>query len=523
MLLNRAAKSWTAADAGARTWWRAATVLLTAGAAAWAVFGSKWLFPYLSVNHDEAVYRLQADALFHGHLFPVAPAQHYQAFQPWLSAYRNGHFIPKYAPVHASVLAAGRWLTGTDRAGLGIIAAGAVLATFAVARQVLEDERWATVACGLLAASPLFFLQSATFLTYTTGYTLLALLAACLLKAARSGRSGWFWLSGLIGGLAFFARSFDLVLFGAPLVIGLVLWTVRNSWASLWRSLVLMGAGALGPVLALAWFNRQATGHWLRSPFGLLDASDSIGFGPHRIYPNDPYLHFTPQLGLLGLLRNMALTGFWCFGGLVLIGLAVFAVLRAPRPSRRIWAALAAAGLAIPLGYFFFWGSYGAILFGAPRYLGPYYYMPVLLPVVVLGCAGLRWLVRWDGVVAVLAILGMLGISTFVEARTVGADLSVTSDNRHLFTGLDHAHLRNALVFLPPLGSPYLLLGFGTAMNSYGYGGPVVYALDEGQGADRAVAQLFPRRRAYRLVVTGTFRQDPPDAHLSSHLVPLAT
>lgn len=491
--------------------------VLMALAAFWAVWGSAWLFPHLSINRDEAVYRLQADALAHGHLFPVAPPAHRSAFLPWLSAYRDGHFVPKYAPVHAAVLAAGRLLTGTDRASLGLIAAAAVLVTYAVARQLTGRHRTALVASGLLVISPLFFVQSATYLSYTDSYTLLGATAATLLAALRSGRRGWYVAAGGLAGVAFFARPFDLVLFAAPLAAGALV----ALWPRPVRPFLWMAAGAAGPLMLCVWFNRQATGSWTRSPFGLLDASDTIGFGAHRMYPTDPYVHFTPALGFVGLVRNLAFAGFWFGGGLVLLGLALWALWRTPVDRRRTWWPVAGAGLAIPVGYLFFWGSYGSVIFGLPRYLGPFYYMPLLLPAVVFGAVGLERLWRWDRGVALLAVVGMVGVCVFVGERTVRSNLRLKADAARLYSGLERPPAGRTVVFLPPLGAPYLLFGFATAMNHYGYQGPIVYAVDQGAAADRAVAAFFPHRRAYRLVVHGTYGQDPPDPHLRSALVRL--
>lgn len=53
--------------------------------AAWSMWSSSWLFPYLSHNHDEGVYLLQADALLDGDLPVPAPANA-RSFQPWLTA-----------------------------------------------------------------------------------------------------------------------------------------------------------------------------------------------------------------------------------------------------------------------------------------------------------------------------------------------------------------------------------------------------------------------------------------------------
>ena len=390
--------------------------------------------------------------------------------------------------------------------------------TFLLACEVLGDRRQALLAAVLLVASPVFLLQSATFLTYTSGLVLLELFAWCALRVCRTSRPLWFMAAGLTGGVSFFARSYDATLFALPLVAFIVLegWSERRG---LLRHLGWMAAGAAAPLGALLAFNRAATGRVLRSPFGLLDASDSIGFGNHRIYPTDPYLHFTPREGLLGLLRQLGLTGFWCFGGLVLLGLAVFALGHCDRHDPRCWLAL--AGAMIPVGYFFFWGDYGATIFGAPRYLGPYYYLPALAPIVVLGAAGYTKLWRTDRLVAALAAIGMAALSLFVVARTIHTDALLSADDRRLNHALTSAHLNHALVFLPPLAGPELLIPFGTAMNHYGYTGNVVYALDQGPAADAVVAADFPDRRPYLLVVTGAYRSDPPDRTLTSYLQPL--
>ena len=487
-------------------------------AAAWAVVASRVVFPFGSINHDEAVYRLQADTLLHGHLFPVAPV-HPAAFQPWLAAFRDGRFIPKYAPVHASVLAMGRLLFGTDRAALALIAIGAVVATYLLAGEVLGDRSQAALAAVFLVVSPIFLVQSATFLSYTTALALLELSAYGVFRACRTGRSGWYGFAGFVAGVAFFARSYDAVLFILPLGVFMLI----EGWGDrprLVRHVGAMVAGALPPLAGLLAFNQASTGRALRSPFNLLDASDSIGFGNHRMIPTDPYTHFTPREGVLGLLRQLGLTGFWCFGGLVLIGLAIYALWGRDRHDPRWW--LAVSGLMIPAGYFFFWGNYGSTVFGLPRYLGPFYYLPALAPIVVLGADGFVRLWRVDRLVAVVGIVGMIGLSLFVTGRTLHTDARLSADDRRLNHALTTAKLDHALVFLPPLAGPELLIPFGTAMNHYGYTGRVVYALDLGPESDAVVAADFPDRRPYVLVVSGTYRSDPPDKTLTSSLEPLA-
>ena len=50
-----------------------------------AVLLARQVFPYLSIDNDEALYRLQAQVLAQGHLLPVAPRPP-ESFTPWLAA-----------------------------------------------------------------------------------------------------------------------------------------------------------------------------------------------------------------------------------------------------------------------------------------------------------------------------------------------------------------------------------------------------------------------------------------------------
>src|ERR1700709_1392166 len=77
-----------------------------------AVTLSLLLFPPLSINNDEPIYRLQAQALAAGHLFAPAPAPA-DSYTPWLGVVRDGHYVLKYTPVVPGVYALSLALTGT--------------------------------------------------------------------------------------------------------------------------------------------------------------------------------------------------------------------------------------------------------------------------------------------------------------------------------------------------------------------------------------------------------------------------
>ncbi len=490
-------------------------VAVAAGlAAAWSIVASLAVFPFLSNNHDEGVYLLQADAIGHGHLFPRAPA-HAAAFLPWFTA-RSGHrFVPKYSPVHASVLALGKLLLGSERAAIGLVAAGVIVATYLLGVEVLGDRRHAALASVFVLLSPLFLLQSATFLAYCTSLLLLESFAFALLRGARLERRWWLVLAGLLAGVAFFARPYDAFLFTLPLGAYLAVRHRRRL-----RTLAQEGGwllvGLTQPLVAIAAFNAAATGSALRSPFSLLDSRDTLGFGKRSLDPTNPPVRFTPALGFRGLSRHMLLTSFWCFGGLVLVGLAVAFLASRRFRGRAAWLALVA--VTIPLGYLFFWGTYGAAVWGAPWYLGPYYYTPVLVPLAVLGAGGFARLWRHHTRMAAFALVGMVALSGFVVGKALQKNLSFTDDDRRLYSGLERARLRHALVFLPGRYGARLGHPFAAARNPVDYDGKVLYAIDRGDPANLDVVADYPGRTPYMLDISGAYRATPPDEQLSSSL-----
>jgi hypothetical protein len=475
------------------------------------------LFPYLSNNHDEAVYLLQANAIEHGHLFPRAGAQP-EAFLPWLSA-QDGHvFIPKYAPVFPTMLAIGKWVFTTERMSIALIAAGIIVMTYLLASEILDNGRHAVLASVFMLCSPLFILQSATFLPYAASLLLLSTFAFALLRGLRTGRGGWLALSGLALGLAFFARPYDALLFALPLAAYVVVRS-RQQVRELAQHIGWIALGAVPPAVAMAAFDYAATGSPFQSPFSLIDSRDTIGFGERSMDPNNPGLRYTPGLGWTGMSRHMMLTMFWCFGGLVLVGCAVYFLARKRWRGHAAW--FGAIAIVFPIGYLFFWGTYGAAVWGAPWYLGPYYYMPIFAPIVVLGAGGFVEFVREYRKIAAWALAGMVVLSVFVTTQAMIENWGFTQDDRRLNTALDDTELDNALVFLPAFYGERVLHPFATARNNWNATGDVLYAVDRGDDDNAAVVADYPARTPYKVRIRGNYRDSPRDPNLTTTLEPL--
>ena len=160
--------------------------IIAVGAAIWAGAGSLWLFPFLSVDADEGAYLAQSAALRAGELLPPAPADFARAYHPWFSKISDGSFVYKYTPVHAGLIALAHTLFGTDRALLVLVALADVVLLALLARELGASRGAAILGCLVFALSPLWILQSATFLSYAA---VLALMQGFLLLLLRGLRA----------------------------------------------------------------------------------------------------------------------------------------------------------------------------------------------------------------------------------------------------------------------------------------------------------------------------------------------
>jgi len=493
-----------ARTAGGRVRPAVAVAVLAVAAALWAVAASAWLLPRLTDNGDEAVYLLQAESLRSGRLFPPA-AEPAKAFLPWLATPAGGHYVTKYTPVFPGFIALSHRALGSDRAALALAAAGAVVACYRLAREILGRRRDALVASVFLAASPLFAIQSATYLSYLFNAALLMGFAAALLAGVRLRSRAPLVLAGFLLGLAVFARPFDAVLVAGPLVAWWV-WSGRHRARRLIGEAAWIGLGAVPPLVAMAVYFQVATGSFFRPPFTFVGPNDTLGFGPKRMYSGMPWLDYTPGRALVAFGRLTVLTGFWGFGGLLLVGLAVYGYRGLGRGAGRWLAAVAAT---VPLGYLFFWGSFSSSEWGGPWRFGPFYWLPVIIPASILAAAGFARLQRWDPAVARFVAVGMAVVSLFVTFRAVGEHQRLGAVRERLYAAplAAAATLNRAVVFLPPLDGPYLLQPFSLARNAT-FDGRVVWAVDRGARQNLDVVSGLPGRTPYR-VLPGATRQSP--------------
>ncbi|MBW3616017.1 MAG: glycosyltransferase family 39 protein, partial [Actinobacteria bacterium] len=465
---------------------------LAVAAAVWATVTSVVAFPYLSIDVDEYIYLLQAHTFGAGRLFPPAPSdpEVARSMLPFLTSHSGDVFIPKYSPAWPGVLALVRELTGSYHPAQALVAAGVVVVTYLLALELVRDRKAALVAAAFVVLSPLFLLQSPTFLAYLPNLLLLETFAFAFARAARTGSRATLALAGLVLGIAFFTRPFDALIFALPFGLWLVV-ARRRLPRRLGADLAVLGLGALPGLAATLAFFYAATGHPLRSPF-FVDKHDTFGFGARRVHPEEPLTDYGAPEALQGVVAHWSLLSFWCFGGLVLIGLALFA-LRRRTSALEPWFALVA--VTVPAGYVMFWGSYLMTMLDGPWRIGPFYYLPILVPLAVLGAKGFVRFWTWDRLVAGLAFVGMLAVSGSVAVRALDHQIRRTEDVRRLQAPIEAATLNQATVFVP--GQRLLTLMPETRNVSLDQ--PVLWAVDRGNVANLRVLDAFPGRTAYLL------------------------
>ncbi|ELZ23730.1 hypothetical protein C475_14003 [Halosimplex carlsbadense 2-9-1] len=497
-------------------------------------FVSTTLFPYHSLNHDEAVYLQQAAMLLEGQLYLDPPVE--GVFRPWFFVDAAEGMYPKYAPVPAAMFAVGE-LLGGYRLTLVAVAAGNLALAVGVVREAF-DARTGLLAAVLVLASPLFVISSSVFLPYAPTHVLNLAFAYCYLRADRIGSRRWAAAAGAAVGLAFFARPYTAVLFALPFV-GHALWSLRGEIdvARLRAPLALVrdsdavgrqattaALGLAGVAIALG-YNAVVTGHALTFPYAAFAPLDGLGFGQRRILNHE--VAYTPELALEANGRVLWIFfAKWVAGGLVTAGLAGLGVAVAVRrglTDRQ--APLAGLLVSIPVGNVCFWGNFNVLGGldtagdGLVSALGPYYHFDLLLPTAAFAAvAALAIAARVSDAVAarpefdartgrvaaaaaVLVLAGGVGaVAADIAREPVERNAEVTDSYERAYEPFEGGPPANSLVLLPDPYGNWLNHPFQAVRNDPGYDGRAVYAIDD---RPFATADAFPNRTLHRYVYRG--------------------
>jgi hypothetical protein len=533
--------------------------------AAIALATSVELFPYHSFNHDEGVYLQQAHLLLGEALwFETALPD---AFRWWFFVEDGARLYPKYAPVPAGVFAVGLAL-GEVRLSLALVAFTNVFLLGLLTAEAFD--RWTgVVAGGVLATTPLFLVQSATFLPYATTTALNLAFALSYVRSVRKDSYAYAVFAGVTVGLAFFSRPFTALLFATPFVLHaaytLLDFALESEYEALGRSLArnlaLAAVGLAGVGLTLH-YNTLTTGNPLVFPYQAFAPLDGIGFGYREILSYDRV--YTPALALRA--NGLVLEAFlirWSFapavGALVaLFGLLVtvgpLAEVLGPRADRvynaydeALRVTIAFLAVTVTLGNVAFWGNLNVLADlsnpndGLIAGLGPFYHFDLLVPFSAFTAAGL--VVVWRRLraaaqerelsgtearvalsVVVLAGLAVGGVTTVGALDDPIAEHRAYTDRyeqvyapfqeraggewRHGPFGSEPA-FSDGLVFVPTPYGDWLGHPFQSLLNDGSLDGSAVYVPDRGPDEDFAVLNAYPDRNVYRYTFRGVWTPDP--------------
>ena len=455
------------------------------------------VFPLYSLNHDDSVYVYSARMLADGNL--TLSADEHEFFRPWASGVRDDRIVLKYSPAWPAVLAAAKATTGSFRIALGVTTAATVLLMYALAVELFRRPWVGVVAAAAFASSPIVLLQSGTYLPYLFQLAAGLAFATLLLSGIRREKRVRLAAAGLALGIAAFARPFDAFLFALPFVL-VVLIAGRRDLRSLVRKGTWVLAGA-GPVLlAQLVYNAQVMGSPVRLPFSITGPQDTLGFGVRGVFP-EATIPFSAANGLSGLTRNLAYLPSWTFGGLLFLALAAAGIVLARRTGdARRWSVLGLA-VSFPLGYLFFWSPYAmSHLWQGVQTFGPFYHLPVVVPLVLFGAYGLVDLWRHPRyrAVGVGVAVTLVAVTATSYGPKIAANDRVTDEHRMIAAQVDALDLDNAILFLPRRGNQGYRDPAPFLENRPDLRQPVLYADDRG-AANIELIERYPDRRPFRL------------------------
>jgi hypothetical protein len=433
------------------------------------------------------------------------------------------------------VFALGKLLGAYELALVGVGAALVGL-TYDVSARALDDRRVGLLAAGFLLCSPLFVVQSGTFLPYAPTAALNLGFAAAFLRADRTGSLRWGALAGVLSGLAFFSRPYTAVLFATPFIAAALYDLATDFRGKLARHGATALTGLAGVALTLS-YNAVVTGEAFTFPYAAFAPLDGLGFGRRRLLGHE--LEYTPEIALESnrLAVEYLLTEWVAAGAAGTVLAALGAILaarrvRTGRLPRRGPALLAGVLCSVVAGNLYFWGTYNALGDlgeagdGLVNFLGPYYHFDALLPLAAFGGVGALALAGWvrrridywlperrqAAVVACLLVAALVsgGLAAGALAEPIEENGTVTGEYRAAYAPFEADPPGEAVVFVPDTYGPWLNHPFQALRNDPDFDSGPVYALDYDE-ENFAVLDSFPDRPVERFVYRGVW--NPADGN----------
>jgi hypothetical protein len=445
----------------------------------------RW-FPHLSKNNDEPVYLFQAAMYRDGHLtLPNLGL----GLRPWMSGTYGDRIVMVFPPGWPAVLAVALTILRSAKVVGALAATTGVLGVYAFAAEILRDRRAALVAGGFVALCPLMLVLGGTVLSYPFALGVGALLGTTALRAVREGSPRWLLGTGAAAGLLVTMRPMDALI--ATTSFGLfLLWSWRREVRHLVTGFGWAVAGASPFVVAVLVANHHVTGSPLRFPLQANGGDNSFGFGPRYITAGARVFDVTPKMMGRVTGRLLGEMPHWTLGGLLVAPLVAWGAVRLWQ--RRPAFVLLLTGMAalVPAAHFFYWGTH--FVWVGRRDYGPFYYLPMVLPLAVGTSEGLvalarRW--RIAAVLAAVAVLATLPAAMAPKLRRAEAHNAAVAREVRLVDRLP----KRSLVILPGSNDgPWMLHVRGYFANPPDLHADRLFAADTGTG-NIELAERFHR------------------------------
>jgi hypothetical protein len=245
----------------------AVAAIVVAGGLAWVAVDVLQRFPN---SGDEYCYLYQAETFARGRVANTPhPLQEFFGFYH-VRQVENRLFsvFPPGWPAVLSVALALRVPTWLVNPLLGTVL---LWLTWLVGRRV-ADERAAVVAAGIVALSPFFVFNSASFFAHTFCGVLVLAYAYAGLRALDEGHAAWAVAAGAVLGAAFLTRNYTAVWCAVPFAVALAR---RGRFG--WMSLMACAAAGLPFVLLSLWYNAATMG----APFASAAGGEFQAYDDH--------------------------------------------------------------------------------------------------------------------------------------------------------------------------------------------------------------------------------------------------
>lgn len=421
---------------------------------------------------DEYCYVYQAETMAAGRFYNT-PHELQDFFNSTHIAAKDGRLFSVYPPGWPVLLAAAMrvllplWLVNPL---LGMLS---LLVLFLLGRRLYGDKT-ALLAVLLLAVSPYFLFNAASFFAHQLTSLLMLLTYYHAVRLLDSGRARDAVLVGFWFGWAFVTRGYTSLLCAAPLVV-YVAWRKPGAL----RHLILAALGALPWAAFLMAYNHAITGEALLLP--------QAWAGTNRYW-------FTPEVATRGITIFASLV-IRFLGWTPLFLLLIYFVSLAAR-GRASRAGTGFVLLVLMLGMFFYTDS------GGNQYGARYYYEAY--PFVLLFCAGA---ILGDGCSESKRgldrlLAGLLAVSVLTVVPAVGyhmaAEHRMVAERRDLYAQVARHDVHNAVVFVSTGAGVMKPMPAGDLIrNDPDFAGDVLYALDMGD-ANVRLMEYYPDRQHYR-------------------------